>query len=185
MKIVKTAALGILLASAVWIPGFANGFDEAVQVTRDPYVAYTLYEDMPIEEAIHTFDALPDWGKKMEYVQPGPYSNGQSPLCYTYTRTLADKTKQVLTFSKFKNQEVLGSFKITFYTKKVEDAIQMFEQAYRSIDSYQKWTKAGNPNSKQADKFATFWTNDGYTVQLEVNIDKKMFSINRYSVELY
>ena len=184
MKILKTAALGILLAGATWIPGFANGLDEAMQVTSDPFLAYTLYEKMPAEEAIHTFDALPDWVKKMEY-KPVKYYNGPDPLHYTYTRTLADKTKQVLTFSRFDGQKVLGAFTLTFYVKKTQDAVQMFQQAYRSIDSYQKWNKAGNPNFKQADVFATFWDNSGYTVQLELNTDKKMFAVYRYSVDMH
>lgn len=183
MKLLKTAALSILLAGAAWMPGFANGLDEAAQVTSDPFVAYTLYQDMPITEAVQTFDALPDWTKKMEYKR-GIYTNVPAPLVYTYTRTLADKTKQVLSFSKYEGQEVIGGFNLIFYTKKTKDAEQMFQQAYKSIDSYQKWYKTGNPNSKRTDIFATFWDNDGYTIQLELNRDKNMFAVYRYLVDM-
>lgn len=180
MKLLKTAALGILLAGAAWMPGFANGLDEAAQVTSDPFVAYTLYEEMPITEAIQTFDELPDWVKKMEYIRD-PYFDGPAPLCYTYTRTLSDKTKQVLCFKKYEGQKVLSAFTLTFYTKNTKDLIQMYEQAYRSIDSYQKWNKVGNINSLSA----TFWDNDGYSIGIGVNKEKKSFTVSRYSVDMH
>ena len=177
MKVLKTALLGLLLAGTAWMPGWANGLDEAKQVTSDPFVAYTLYEGMPITDTISTFDALPDWTKKMEYIKQ-QYYNGPIPLTYTYTRTLEDKTKQVLLFQKYQDQTVLSAFTLLFFTKNVKDAKAMYEQAYRSIDSYQKWSKVGNINSKQA----TFWDNKGYTIYIELDPDSKMFAIRRYRV---
>ena len=177
MKVLKAAALGLLLASAAWIPGFANGLDEAKQVTSDPFTAYTLYEDLPIADAIRTFDALPDWVKKMEYIKQ-PYYDGPTPLTYTYTRTLEDKTKQVLTFQKYEGQTVLGAFTLIFYTKNAKDAQAMYEQAYRSIDLYQKWIKTGGLDKN----YTNFWDKYGYTVYIEVNTDKKRFTIQRHSI---
>ena len=177
MKMLKTAVCGILLATASWIPSFATGLEEAAQVSSDPYVAYTLYENMPVKDAIRTFDALPDWVKKMEYIKIPNY-DGPIPLTYTYTRTLEDKTKQILTFEKRKNEETLGDFTLLFYTKNVKDAIAMYEQAYHNIDSYKKWSKAGSINHK----YATFWDDTGYTIYLELDKDKKLFSIRRSSV---
>lgn len=176
MNKIKVALCGLLLASAAWIPGFANGLDEAMQVTSDPYVAYTLYKSMPITEAIETFDTLPDWTKHTEYIKD-PHSNGPAPLVYFYTRILSDKTKQVLIFKKYDNQTKLSAFALLFYTKNAQDAIKMYEQAYQNIDSYQKWTKVGDIKSKHA----TFWNDDKDYIEITVNSADKLFFIKRYS----
>lgn len=175
MNKLKVALCGLLLAGATWIPGFATGIDEAAQVSSDPYVAYTLYKTMPINEAIETFDSLPDWMKHTEYIRDPNY-NGPAPLVFFYTRILPDKTKQVLIFKKYDKQTKLSAFALIFYAKNSQDAIKMYEQAYQSIDSYQKWTKVGNIKSKHA----TFWNDDRDNIEISVDPTKKMFFIKRY-----
>ena len=150
------------------MPGFATGLDEAIQVTTDPYVAYTLYLGMPYTDVIQTFDSLPDWKKTTEYVKNKQFP-GYDYVNVTYTRVLKDKTKQTLAFKSYVNSSKLSEFALTFYCPNLTDAQKMFEQAYRNIDSAKKWYKAGSLKSG----YTTFWDDDGYTIGISIKKIRK------------
>lgn len=170
MKLLKAATLGILLAGAAWMPSFANGFGEAVQVTSNPHVAYTLYVGMPSAEAESTFDSLPDWTKH-EHVQ----ANGGG-ITLIYTRTLKDGTKQEVHFPR---SSKLGAYflDMKFITSKAEDAHQMY------LDAVKRMTQEmGSPESIKkiyVNYLATFRETDGYTVSLRYLPQEKAFEVSR------
>lgn len=173
MNVLKTAALGVLLASAAWMPSLANGFDEAASVTSDPHVAYTLYIGKPSAESEAAFDSLPDW-KKQEHVA----ANGGGITCI-YTRTLKDGTKQRVSFprsSKFGTYFII----MKFTTPKAEDAHQMY------LDAVKRMTQEmGAPESIRkidVNYLATFREADGYTVYLTYNTKEKTFEVDRHYV---
>lgn len=170
MKLLKTAALGMLLAGAAWMPTFANGYEEAVQVTSDPQVAYTLYVGIPSSEAEATFDSLSDWTKH-EHVQ----ASGNGITVY-YTRTLKDGTKQKVSFPR---SRTYGAHFIImeFYTPKAADAHKMYLQALNTMTK-----KMGQPKSRghnSTNDFAHFEADDGFTVNLIYTPREKSFKIIR------
>lgn len=173
MKLLKAATLGILLAGAAWMPSFANGFEEAVQVTSDPYVAYTLYVGMPSAEAESTFDSLPDWTKH-EHVQ----ANGGG-ITLIYTRILKDGTKQEISFPR-SSKYGAHFIDMTFYTPNTEDAHKMYLQALKTMN--QKMGKPSTIAQNKTNHYAIFEEADGYHVDLTYTPGKKAFKIVRIYV---
>lgn len=178
MKLLKIAALGVLLASAAWLPSFANGFDEANQVSQDPHVAYTLYIGMPTKDAEAAFDELKDWKKSVEDLTNGCYTGPASKKIY-YARTLKDKTKQKVFF--FRNYDgILYGYQITFYTNKNADAEKMYNQAVKNLKA-----QLGAPHrtmSNSTNEWTNFEESDGYNINLTYNKQEKSFKIDRHYV---
>ena len=173
MNVLKTAALGVLLAGAAWMPSLANGFDEAASVTSDPQVAYTLWVGMPSADAEAAFDGLVDWTKH-EHVQ----ANGGGITVY-YTRTLKDGTKQKVMFPRSRTYGA-HFIDMSFTTPKADDAYKMYQQGVKTM--IQNMGQPKSVTKRGMNYYTDFEQADGYNVRLSFVANEKTFTITRIYV---
>lgn len=162
MKRWKKIALGVVLASAMWIPSFANALGEVNAVSQDLMVAYTLYPDMNTTDAEAAFDSLPDWTKHVEYI--GDRDRTVDSFV-SYTRTLEDKTKQEV-FMLRRKDGILLEYRVLFYSESRAKLEEMYNLAFNNLKA-----KYGAPymSSKNMARFLS--DNPYYYTELDINSD--------------
>lgn len=117
----KKILAGLLIATACYMPSFANSFDEAMAVVKDPYTVYNFYPGEYPDQIEAEMDELKDWKK----IKNTDYSGC---VFVRYTRTLADGVQQELFFNYMPEREI-KFLKVTFKTKTAKEAGKMYYQA--------------------------------------------------------
>ena len=158
----KKIALGVVLASAMWMPSFANALGEVNAVSQDLMVAYTLYPDMSTSDAEAAFDSLPDWTKHVKYI--GDRDRTLDSFV-SYTRTLEDKTKQEVFMLRRKDGRLLD-YRVMFYSESRAQLEKMYNLAFNNLKA-----KYGAPymSSKNLSRFLS--DNPYYYTELDIGSD--------------
>lgn len=158
----KKIALGVVLASALWMPSFANALGEVNAVSQDLMVAYTLYPDMSTSDAEAAFDSLPDWTKHVKYI--GDRDRTLDSFV-SYTRTLEDKTKQEVFMLRRKDGRLLD-YRVMFYSESRAQLEKMYNLAFNNLKA-----KYGAPYYSQKDASRFLDEDTNYFTELDISSD--------------
>ena len=166
----KKILAGLLIATACYMPIFANSFDEAMAVVKDPYTVYNFYPGEDPAQIESEMDELKDWTKTKTHDQ---YTDC---IFVTYKRTLADGVEQELFFNYMPRREI-RFIKVTFKGQSAKEIGKMYFRALSHMKELGYSPRLmHSPTSEDA------WIrldDDGNTLSLYYSSSSKKFEIDK------
>lgn len=165
----KKILAGLLIATACYMPSFANSFDEAMAVVKDPYTVYNFYPGEDPAQIEAEMDELKDWTKTKN-------ADYNGCVFVRYKRTLADGVEQELFFNYMPGREI-QFLKVTFKTKDAKDAGKMY---FKALQHYKELGfKPQLIHSPTSENAIFNVDSDGNSIMLYYSSASKVFEIHK------
>lgn len=166
----KKILAGLLIATACYMPSFANSFDEAMAVVKDPYTVYNFYPGEDPAQIESEMDELKDWTKTKN-------QNEYTGCVFVrYTRTLQDGVEQELFFNYMPDREI-QFLKVTFKAKTAKEVGKMY---FRALEHMKKLGyKPQTIHSPTSENAQFYVDSEGHSYSLYFSSASKVFEVNK------
>lgn len=125
----RKVVLGLLLASACYMPCMAGSMDEVKTLTENPTVVYSFAPGDAPDVIVNHLKEMGGWEK----VKEESFSWGEE-IEVTYTRKMDDEMEETLTYTYYPKANITESIWVKFHGNSLKKAKKLYKEALKRAE---------------------------------------------------